>query len=382
MKVTYLYIAMAFVLACMWACTEDAPESGMANAEASRIYLSAGVDEVRSSRAAYYPTDASGNPLSVPTDNHPLNVSVWASTTQGVFADNGLTGYTGEVAIHSNAHFKNGDPQLFGDGDIIYPQNKNVYFVGLHPQGSSWVPSADHTKATFTFTGKEDVMFAPYISGVYGTGKNIKSFEFHHLLTWLRIEMAADKSKESIFDREEVSKAWGNIVSMTISSQNQVIVDLSKEDFSANDITFGETTEIFPFYQKGTDNVYPPDDSSIPTGTQGGEEVAYVMCAPVQCLEKRYDEDGNEVDPSEYIISIKTENRDLEIPIDLKDENGNPLNGVSTMGKQFTVLLNFKLGNVIGVSAGISLSAETEWYTHGTGTGELTESLFESNSSN
>ena len=375
MKVTYLYIAMAFVLAYMWACTEDAPELGMANAEASRIYLSAGVDEVRSSRAAYYPTDASGKPLSVPTDNHPLNVSVWASTTQDVFANNGSTGHTGEgeVAIHSSAHFKNGDPQLFGDGDIIYPRNKNVYFVGLHPQGSSWVPSDDHTKATFTFTGKEDVMFAPQISGVYGKGKNISPFIFHHLLTWLRIEMAADKSESDVRKREAVRDAWGKIETMTISSQNQVIVDLSKELFSANDITFGETTEIFPFYQKGTDNVYPvTGGSSIPTGTQGGEEVAYVMCAPVVCTNTA----------NEYIISIKTENRDLEIPIDLKDENGNPLDGVSTMGQQFTVLLNFKLGNVIGVSAGISLSAETEWYTHGTGTGELTESLFDSNSSN
>ena len=228
-------------------------------------------------------------------------------------------------------------------------------------------------------------MFAPYISGVYGTGKNIEPFKFHHLLTWLRIEMVADKSESDVRNREAVRDAWGKITSMTISSKNQVTVDLSGTTFSADNVSFGETTANFKFYQTGSDNEYPVVGGSlIPTTNQNGEEVAYVMCAPVTCIKEVFDADKQDnVDVPEYTIQIKTENRELiDIPIDLMGTEGNPLDNVSTLGKQFTILLNFKMGNVISVAAGISLTANAEWYTHGTGTGELTEDLLPSNTGN
>jgi hypothetical protein len=43
------------------------------------------------------------------------------------------------------------------------------------------------------------------------------------------------------------------------------------------------------------------------------------------------------------------------------------------MGKQFTILLNFKMGDVISVSTDISVGGDTDWFTHGTGSGDLTE---------
>lgn len=388
MKVNYLNIAMGFVLASMFACTKETSEIGMADAEACRIYLSAGVGEAVSSRVPYHPTDGSGNVQTVPTASSPLDVSVWASTTSGVFPNSGETGNTGIVAIHTDAHFQSGNPQLLGKGDIVYPQYNGtavpVYFVGLHPKSvtqSSWTTSDDNKKANYTFTGKEDVMFAPQIEGKYGTDKS-PMFHFHHLLTWLRIEMVADKDETDVLKREAVRDAWGKITSMTISSKNQVMVNLSGTTFSADNVVFGETTANFKFYQTGSDNVYPIEGGSlIPTASKDGQEVAYVMCAPVTCIKEVFDADKQEnVDVPEYTIRIETENRgQIDIPIDLMGTEGNPLDNVSTLGKQFTILLNFKMGNVISVAAGISLTADTEWYTHGTGTGELTEEYFQPN---
>ena len=79
----------------------------------------------------------------------------------------------------------------------------------------------------------------------------------------------------------------------------------------------------------------------------------------------------------EYILHIETEGRgQLDIPIDLKvndgDSEGTYFTG-STMGKQFTILLNFKMGDVISVSTEIKVGGDTDWFTHGTGTGDLTE---------
>ena len=62
------------------------------------------------------------------------------------------------------------------------------------------------------------------------------------------------------------------------------------------------------------------------------------------------------VKTNEYVITIDTENReDVQIHVDLKtgDGDGNSFVG-STMGKQFTVLLNFKIGNVIAVQTGLT----------------------------
>lgn len=389
MKVNNLYIIMGFVLAGMMACTEEVPNMQMED-EASRIYLSAGVGETVASRAPYSPT--------APTVEHPLNVSVWASTTTGTYPNSGLNGKGSNiVAIHTKAHFQSGNPQLLGEA--IYPQEGQngqhppVYFVGLHPQsivgGSTWTPSEDNKKANFTFTGKEDVMFAPQISGTYGTDFDASpTFHFHHLLTLLRIEMAVDKhmqkgegeeEKDIILKKDAIRQAWGLIESMAISSKNQVIVDLTKTMSSEDVVTFGESTATFNFYQTGTDNVFPAiGGSDIPIDET---EVAYVMCAPVKAIYmdgmEGYDE---EVLIPEYTLTLKTKNRnEMTIPIDLKKDSGTKESSYftgSTMGKQFTILLNFKMGNVISVSADISLAADTEWFTHGTGTSELEEEHF------
>lgn len=387
MKVKQLYIIVGFVLASMVSCTNEDLRTELTD-EGSRIYLSAGIAEPVSSRTPYHPTDGTGNALNAPTSDHPLNVSVWASTTAGYYPDNDLNGSTGTVETHTQAHFQSGTPQLLGEA--IYPKAednsiKTVYFVGLHPQSTNWTPSDDKKSANLIFTGKEDVMWAPQISGTYGTEFDASpQFHFYHLLTWLRVEMVADKDENDVLKKDDVADAWGLIKSMTISSTNQVGIDLTKNDDEVNkvnlhnQVTFGSSPTSLKFYHTGTDDAfdYPVDEDDkgyrIPNEQT---EVAYVMCAPVIAAYQHL-VDGKEVLKPEYTLHIKTEKRELDIPIDLK-VNADVLETSyftrNTMGNQFTVVLNFKMGNVISVSAKIELAADTDWYTHGTGTSDVKE---------
>ena len=408
MKRNNLYIAISFVLTSMWACTNDAPGMDQADEEARRIYLSAGVGEVVSSRIPYHPSKE-GN-VYVPTTSNPLNVSVWASTTSGVFENPypSLNGSTGVVAIHTEASFQSGAPQLLGEA--IYPKEPEggapavpVYFVGLHPKsetgGSSWTSSNDNqdaqfTDAQFTFTGKEDVMFAPQISGTYDTKpEDSPQFHFHHLLTLLRIEMVADKNEDNIEKKEEVSEAWGKIRSLKLLHQpNKLTVSSLGAVTSANmasNVAYTKTGDVLgdmDLYHTGTNDVFPNNQNTmIPTTLT---EVAYVMCAPVTGIYK-HTVDGEDVHKPEYTLRIETEERRLDIPIDLRiaatiDRNGDGKITEeddhqddyflgSTVGKQFTIVLNFKMGNVVTVVSEVVIGGETDWFTHGAGSGELTE---------
>ena len=391
MKGHYLYIAMGLVWAGMLACTEDVPQMNDADESASRIYLSAGISETVSSRTPYYPTDDQGNALRVPTTIHPLNVSVWASTEEGKYPNNGWDGQNNntdddpdndnKVAIHTYAKFQSGEPQLLGEA--VYPkpvegQTIDVHFVGLHPRsevgegGSKWSPSDDKQKAGYTFTGKEDVMFAPKTTGTYGLDYEnnsdlIPTFNFSHLLTWLRVEIVADEWETEVTQSEKISKAWGKVKSLTIKSKNQVVVDLTGDK---DDVTFGGEELWMKFYHIGTDNEfsYSQKGEGYQIPYTAINEVAYVMCAPVVGEDK----DGLQEEVPEYTLHLVTENRELDIPIDLKNSDGSYFTE-STMGKQFTIQLKFKMGNVITVLTEIKVGGELDWYTHGTGTGDLTE---------
>lgn len=391
MKRNLLYTVVGLVLTSTVACTNDIQVIGQMDEGPDRIYLAVGVDGAVPSRSPFYPTDGNGTVLTSPSMEHPLDVSVWASTTPGEYPNSGLNGKSGSVAIHTQAHFISGDPQLLGEA--IYPKQPSgsetpipVNFIGLHPKsvagGNVWTVSPDNRNASYVFTGKDDVMFAPQISGTYGTAYNSSpTFHFYHLLTWLRIEMVADGATTQ--EREAVIEAWGNIQSMTITGKNQVTVsDLSNvtKDNLKGKVSFSGDAAM-PLYYANTDNVFPGAGGyPIPKDLT---DVAYVMCAPVDCAYKHVVDEKDVLKP-EYILHLKTVNRELDIPIDLKKADGEDVSSFFTetdniMGRQFTIRLNFKMGNVIGVSAAISLDANTDWFTHGTGTGDLKEGDFTEN---
>ena len=370
MRHNYLYIiALCSVLWGLVSCDDDRQEVQLPVDEASCIYLGAQVGPQVVTRTPYTPENGSN----IPSSSTPLDVSVWASTTPNVFPNDGLNGSNnaeGKVAIHTRAHFLGGDPQLLGEA--VYPKgNAPVYFVGMHPKSDSWSTDDNNTHALFTFSGCEDIMFAPMISGSYGIAfEDSPSFYFRHLLTYLRIEMVADMAEESKLKREEVSEAWGAIKEISIVSSNKIAIDLSSDQ---RGVVFDENTIEMPLYHKDTNNTFPAtNDFYIPTSIT---EVAYVLCAPVEAQYK-YIVDGEDVLKPEYTLQLKTEQRTIEIPIDLKLDSGTAESSYftgSTMARQFTILLNFKMGNIISVSATIALDAESDWHTHGTGTEELGE---------
>ena len=393
-----LYMAMSGLLAGgLSACQQDAPGMEPLDEEARRIYLSAGVGDAVSSRTPYHPGG------SEPTVSHPLNVSVWASTTSGVFDNGGKNGSDGTVAIHTDAHFQSGDPQLLGEA--IYPKAqtqggtaKEVYVVGLHPLSdstNSWSATNGNKNAQFTFTGKEDVMFAPQISGTYGTAyEQSPEFHFYHLLTWLRIEMVADKDETDVRNREKVRDAWGKIKELTITSKNQVTIHnigttgykevdgtptIDRNEFTnEGNVSFSNETSL-NLYCHNTDDQFPitgrDNDNTVPNEFKGViptsvTPVAYVMCAPVQGIIK----DALENPVPEYTLHIKTEHREMDIPLDLEgDGTDGTLFAENTMGRMFTIVLNFKMGDVISVSTEISVGGDADWFTHGTGSGDLKE---------
>lgn len=366
--------------------------------EGSRIWLSAAVEMSEATRSPYMPDKASDGDTYHPASDNVLSADVWGSTDAYVFKheeysegnpyDGSQDG--GKVAIHTTATFRSGDPQLLSaaiygkDGDAAPP----VYFVAFHPTG--WTTPGDDSEgkvATYTFDGNDDVMFAPQVSGHYATDfASSPELYFRHLLTWLRIEMKAEN--------ETVSNSWGLLKSITIRSNSAVTVDLTSDAYNAgnykfeiegtgsdagiqkynfDDITFSGETDM-NFYmtdeekvfegsemtvrKKFTDVVFPESGGYLIPGKPDGktedidpEEVAYVMCAPVNATMKKV-VDGEDVSSEEYVITITTEKRAVTIPVDLQEEAGTPYVG-STRRKQFTLSLLFKMGNTVSVATSV-----------------------------
>lgn len=358
------------VLLAFTACQSEHPvdEGG----DDRSIYLSATLEGGAASRAPYSQT--------VPSVDKPLHSAVWASTTSKKYPDGTLYGNSEadnfEVAVHSEATFRSGEKQLLRYA--IYPHNQQpVYFVGLHPQSAAWTTVAqENNVAQCTFTGKEDVMYAPEVSGTYVSTEDVASrvvtLHYYHLLTWLRLKVIAED--------EEVVAAWGKIKRITVKSKNSLTIDLTKAAtqsvegktvFDETCVAFGATEADFPFYQKDSDTEYATTErlQTLPTIPYGEEattenikkyaqDVAYALCAPVIAYYQVDDGSGTDtkVKTNEYVITIDTENRTgVQINVDLKtgDGDGAWFEG-STMGKQFTVLLNFKIGNVIAVQTGLT----------------------------
>ncbi len=352
-------------------CSCQKEEEGVRMDSARNIYLTATVENTLTTRAPFL--------LSAPDQNNPLKVAVWASTTEYKFPDEGKNGKDGSnvVALHTSANFTSGEEQLLNDA--VYPKEggSKVYFVGMHPENGWTTPAADDPDpalaakageiATKTFDGSEDVMFAPQISGEYA--QNVTEwpkFEFRHLLTWLRVSIKADG--------EAVSKAWGRLKSLKVKSPGGVTIDLSGEyDPTApqDRVSFSGDAEL-DFYKTGTDNVFvdPNDESTWYTlQDEATDAVAYVLCAPVMASANDPDQLPTIVRTAEYTLLVETENRSVEVPIDLmKDASTDPPTYFEgyTMNNRFTLNLNFKMGNNIAVTATV-----TDWKTGGISNGVL-----------
>lgn len=362
------------LLICLISCQQNGLDAVQVGAP---VYIAASVGGSTMTKAPYMPMDNQGHMVETPSPEHPLKTDVWGSTTSYIFTEEFYdqektrpwdgSDESGKVAIHTDATFQSGDPQLLRAA--IYNKNTKptVYFVAFSPisQGAEkWVASEDGKSASFVFSGNDDVMFAPQVQGTYATDYSKSPvLSYSHLLTWLRVEMQAES--------KEVSDSWGAIKSMTIRSNRNVKIDLQKEAYNNDgtynfeNVVFSEETDL-NFYKtieeesydgaqvtmkkKFTDEVFT--DIKVPYLKK--EELAYVLCAPVVGTDKKV-VDGEEIDAEEYVITISTDKRNVAIPVDLR----HMVSGVvqpflgSTRCMQFTLSLNFKMGNTIYLTSSV-----------------------------
>ena len=362
------------LLICLISCQQNGLDAVQVGAP---VYIAASVGGSTMTKAPYMPMDNQGHMIETPSPEHPLKTDVWGSTTSYIFTEEFYdqektrpwdgSDESGKVAIHTDATFQSGDPQLLRAA--IYNKNTKptVYFVAFSPisQGAEkWVASEDGKSASFVFSGNDDVMFAPQVQGTYATDYSKSPvLSYRHLLTWLRVEMQAES--------KEVSDSWGAIKSMTIRSNRNVKIDLQKEAYNNDgtynfeNVVFSEETDL-NFYKtieeesydgaqvtmkkKFTDEVFT--DIKVPYLKK--EELAYVLCAPVVGTDKKV-VDGEEIDAEEYVITISTDKRNVAIPVDLR----HMVSGVvqpflgSTRCMQFTLSLNFKMGNTIYLTSSV-----------------------------
>ncbi len=361
-----MFYAICGISIFLFSCREE--EADICMDSAQRIYLRATVENtILMSRAPFS--------LLAPNEDNLLKAAVWASTTSYKFEHvegaDGSDGSGGMVALHTKANFSNGTEQLLNDA--VYPKNDGstkVYFVGMHPQEGWSTPNDDMAGKTAikTFNGSEDVMFAPQIYGKYN--ENVVEwpiFKFKHLLTWLRVKVKADD--------ETVSEVWGGLKSLKVkgSNGNTVTIDLSKEyspDYkpgaAANCVTFSSGGDVtLNFYKTGTDDVFPNSTAPSPIPYDEYKEVAYVLCAPVIASERDVTQEPDDVKTNEYTLIVETEQRTVEVPVDLMENESTYFEG-STMNHQFILNLNFKMGDNI-----ILTQLVKDWETGGISNGVL-----------
>ena len=397
-----IFIAIS-VAACLCSCRNE--DMDMVR-DGAPIYIGAAVQDNPETRSPYSDT--------APSKAKPLIVDVWGSTETYLFTEEtdsdgkplDGSGADGKVAIHTDANFQSGDPQLLRAA--IYSKVKDsggnylpVYFVAFHPKsdGNNYWNTSDGKTAEYTFDGNDDVMFASQVSGHYATDYTASPvLSFSHLLTWLRIEMKAES--------EAVSEAWGNLKSISIQSRKKVTVNLEGNAYDTDgsyrfeevgNVSFSGEPETILLYETVTEVVYEGDhetvrnvytDNPFPTErvrsgeigykipgpfadeTVEPEEVAWVMCEPADAVVKTV-KDGKDVPSPEYELTIVTDKRTVTVPVDLLTAAPDQTAWTgyyegSTRGKQFTLSLLFKMGNTVSIATKVA-----DWHPAGVIVGDF-----------
>lgn len=348
-------------LLCLASCQEKLSENWDGDA---RMWLSADMDRLPATKTPYE--------LATPNTDHPFDASVWASTTSCNYVElsgaAALGGDANTVGYHATVYFQDGESQLLR-GDVQYPKNyATVYFIGLHPN-AGWSKAAagsDNTSTAYTFTGKEDLMYAPQVSSELGGSRPL--LHFFHLLTLIKVEVYAENN--------EVKASWGKLTSITLGNQQTTlgidlssVPDVSSLDFAtrqgnvADKVSFSGATSSLSFYATGTDNTLTTEYPSGCELATEATEVAYVICQPVDATAGDVESRTNE-----YTLTLNTENRtSVAVNVDLKTAADTWFTG-STMGREFTVTLKLMAGGYIAASASV-----TNWETGGYVNQEVTE---------
>lgn len=285
-----LYIALLGCV-CLSSCTEQLD----INSTDKAITLRAEVENVM-------PATRNSNYATPVSDNN-ITATVWFSTVQGNFLNpetkdpetnipgHYVINFKGEEAVFPEVNDENERPR--------YPiPDKNgsvqdVYCVGFYPHKDwNYVPGdgtdANHSKATHTITGFEDLMFAPPIKGNWNN--HFDRQKFLHLLTWLKVCVCATTT--------EAGNYWGKLKRITLKNvpSGLQINNLSKmqSEYKGNNgkliLTDGDDGDVSPLYEyddNGEKKEYDVDimdeDSGMDSGIDLGiniQDVGSIFCYP------------------------------------------------------------------------------------------------------
>ena len=317
----FIYMALCGAM-CWSACSGDA--DAPSDKQTEDISLSAMVEEVKMVSSRVEENAYTGT---VPSADNELNAAVWFSLESGRYPEAvGETEYN--IPVHTGINFRSGTAtfpdELTEDKRPKYPtDNSPVYCVGFYPNTDWELVENDPTKATHLITGKQDLMFAPQITGSWNS--HFSTQHYRHLLTWLKVCVCATTA--------EAGSYWGNLKKITLKGVPvSLTVDLTKKE--------KETDNEAEFIQKDAVAFsVDKEDVSILDGdielALTTKDVASVFCHPQK----------------EYYLDIECENGTAEnvkvtlTPLTDTDEEKAKLEYPA--GLQYVLILYFHPFNVV-----------------------------------
>lgn len=278
----YLYMVLGGMM-CWTACQEDA--DAPSDKQTEDISLSAMVEEVKMVSSRVEENAYTGT---VPSADNELNAAVWFSLTSGSYPEaDGETAYN--IPVHTGINFRSGTAtfpdELTEDKRPKYPtDNSPVYCVGFYPNTGWELVENDPTEATHAITGKQDLMFAPQITGRWDS--HFSTQHYRHLLTWLKVCVCATTA--------EAGSYWGKLKKITLRDvPTSLTIDLTKKEKETdNEAEFDQEKAVA--FSKGKEDVSILDDDIELTITT--QDIASVFCHPQK----------------EYYLDIECENGTAE----------------------------------------------------------------------
>ncbi len=312
----------------MPACTEsdadDAPDGG-------KIRLGATVGLLEGGSR----TEADPYLGSTPSEANPFASAVWFRVKDdGVYEDN-PSGET-NLPVHAGVTFTGSKKEFVfhGGENLRFPTDfGTVYCVGLYPDDektadgaqnpAGWTLGSDNLSASHPIDGKKDLMFAPQISGKWGSPFDTP-LQFGHLLTWVKIAVCATT--------HDTAEAWGDIEQIRINSRSGLTVDLK-----TGDVTYAPAAP-----DQFINTMAPGNPHTLQTTMH---EIGSVLVSPETAYTLRIKTKNNAEERE-----IKLDNLSLLVQNDAGEEALVKVNDPSeARGKCFVLSLYFEPYNVVEV---------------------------------
>lgn len=203
------------------------------------ITLSAGTETVGVTTRADVPSPVPYEGTG-PQQGDRLDAKVLFSTSSGIYMN--APEEPTYLPCHTFIHYENAspkDPEPYNGNKLKYPTNDDtVYCTGLYPM-EGWTVSDDGITASHPMDGSTDLMFAEQIEGCWSSHFGRQTYR--HLLSWLKIFTCGTSHDSSWF--------WGEITRISISTGNEVVIELYNNEIHGSRITYGGTETEFPVFE-------------------------------------------------------------------------------------------------------------------------------------